>query len=184
MSPATAVHLIDFGGALDGDVLALAEATPVWMGAFAKAVAWYERPFWRDAGLAGAAFSHAGPLREVHDMSGPDGSPAALFGFAPLQPGQPTPTHDEVLAQLAELFGDEAAGPAGLEIADWRAEPYTSPPGVDALGAYGAYGHPLFRQPALGGRLHWASTETATDAPGHVQGALSAATRAAAAITA
>ena len=54
----------------------------------------------------------------------------------------------------------------GQTLADWRAEPYTSPPGVDALGAYGAYGHPLFRQPALGGRLHWASTETATDAPG------------------
>ena len=55
--------------------------------------------------------------------------PLALAGLPELD--------DEVLAQLAELFGDAAADSAGLEIADWRAEPYTSPPGVDALGAYG-----------------------------------------------
>ena len=176
--PATAVHLIDIEG-LDDDVRTLAAATPVWMGAFAKAVAWYDRPFWREAGLAGAVFSHVGPLRELHDMSGPDGAPAALFGFAPLSPGVPTPDRDAVLAQLVELFGDAAAEPSGFEIADWRAEPFTSPPDADALGAYGAYGHPLFR---CGGRLHWAATETATDAPGHVQGALSAAARVAAAI--
>ncbi|MGI9116770.1 MAG: flavin monoamine oxidase family protein [Gaiellales bacterium] len=177
--PATAEHLIDFRGALPDDLRRLAAATPVWMGAFAKVVAWYDCAFWREAGLAGAAFSHVGPMRELHDMSGPDGQPAALFGFVPLQPGQPTPGRDAVLAQLVELFGAGAGEPLGLEIADWRAEPFTSPPNVDVLGEYGTYGHPGFRTPALDGRLHWASTETATDAPGHVQGALSAAARAA-----
>jgi len=59
-------------------------------------------------------------------------------------------------------------------------QPFTSPPGVENLTDYRTYGHSLFRQAAMDGRLHWASTETATDAPGHVQGALSAAARVAA----
>jgi len=181
--PATAEYLIDFGDGLSDDLRTLAAATPVWMGAFAKIVAWYDRAFWREAGLAGAAFSHVGPMRELHDMSGPDGSPAALFGFVPLQAGVVTPSRDTVLAQLVELFGAEGGEPLGLEIADWRAAPYTSPPNADVLTNYGTYGHALFREAALGGHLHWASSETATDVPGHAQGALSAAARVAAAIS-
>jgi monoamine oxidase len=182
--PATAMHLIDIRGDLAPDVRALASATPVWMGAFAKIVAWYDRPFWRDMGRSGSAFSQIGPLREVHDLSGPEGSPAALFGFVPLEVGRSCPDVPAVLAQLVDLFGPDAGDPVGVEIADWRAEPFTSPPGADALYEYRTYGHPGFRQPAFGGRLHWAATETATDAPGHVQGALSAAARVASTITA
>lgn len=51
----------------------------VWMGQCVKAVAVCERPFWRDAGLAGAAMRYRGPF---YDHSGPDGAPAALLGFA------------------------------------------------------------------------------------------------------
>lgn len=182
--PATAMHLITVQGEMADGVRSLAAATPVWMGAFAKVVAWYGRPFWRDAGLAGSAYSQVGPLREVHDLSGPEGLPAAIFGFMPLEAGRPGPEVDAVLGQLVDLFGPAAGDPLGLEIADWRAEPFTSPPGVDALHEYRTYGHPAFRQAALGGRLHWAATETATDVPGHVQGALSAAARAASAIAA
>ncbi|MFD8533974.1 FAD-dependent oxidoreductase [Streptosporangium canum] len=34
------------------------------------------------------------------------------------------------------------------------------------------FGHPLYQRPALAGRLHWASAETATSHAGHVEGAL------------
>ncbi|MFF4042092.1 FAD-dependent oxidoreductase [Streptomyces sp. NPDC001816] len=45
-------------------------------------------------------------------------------------------------------------------------------------------GHTLYRRPALDGRLHWASTETATDHAGHIEGALAAGERAAHAVLA
>lgn len=181
--PATAVASIVVEG-LDESVAAVAAATPVWMGGTVKVVARYERPFWRDAGLAGSAFSHVGPLREIHDMSGRDGTPAALFGFA--QPGgdAPPPGRDVVVAQLGGLFGPEAAVPADLRIHDWRAEPFTVVPEVLGLSDYATYGHRAYQQPSLGGRLHWASTESAPDAPGHIEGALAAAERAAAAVMA
>ena len=180
--PATAVARIDFADGLSQRVYALAAATPVWMGNIVKVVAHYPHAFWRDAGLAGAAFSYVGPMREIHDMSGAGGTPAALFGFAQPGAGNPAPTQAEVVAQFVELFGPAAAVPDELFIHDWRTEPLTSPDNVDDLTDYQTYGHPAFAEPVLDGRGHWASTETATTAPGHIEGALQAAGRAADAV--
>ncbi|MFF5185932.1 FAD-dependent oxidoreductase [Streptomyces sp. NPDC000345] len=44
---------------------------------------------------------------------------------------------------------------------------------------YSLFGHRLYRRPTLDGRLHWASTETATAYAGHIEGALAAGERAA-----
>lgn len=82
LPPALAVEAITFEPDLPSAVRSVAESTAVWMGGVVKAVAVFETSFWRTDGLAGAAISYVGPFREVHDHSGPDGSPAALFGFA------------------------------------------------------------------------------------------------------
>jgi len=181
VAPATAVRAIRIDD-LEPSIRELAAATPVWMGGTVKVVAHYDRPFWRDVGLAGSAFSHVGPLREIHDMSGPGGHPAALFGFAQPAPGMPPPSRDRTLDQLGALFGDLAAEPRQLWIHDWRAEATIAHPDALGLTDYRTYGHERYQHPALEGRLHWASTETAPVAPGHIEGALAAAERAVAAI--
>lgn len=176
--PALAVERIAFTPGLPGQVLAIAGETPVWMGVVTKVVARYAEPFWRDRGLAGAVFSAVGPLREIHDMSGPQGSPAALFGFTPGGGVYPS----SALVQLARVFGPKAADPVELFVQDWSREQWTSPAAVARLTDYSRFGHPLFAQPVLGGRMHWASTETATEAAGHVEGALASGERAATAV--
>ncbi|WP_346139473.1 flavin monoamine oxidase family protein [Saccharopolyspora erythraea] len=182
--PALAAATIDITPALPEPLLRLARATPTWMADTVKVVARYRRPFWRERGLAGAAVSHAGPLREIHDMSGSGGEPAALFGFAiAATPGSPDPALGEsARRQLARLFGPEAGDPLELHVHDWSAEPFTRPPGRDAGAGHHLFGHPAYRQPALDGRLHWAGTETATHHAGHIEGALRAAARAATAV--
>jgi monoamine oxidase len=183
LPPALAVSTIGFEPGLPEPIRGLAARTPVWMGAMTKVVARYTAPFWRHEGLAGSAISHVGPLREIHDMSGPGGAPAALFGFAPpMAPDDPTVQREAILQQLATLFGPRAATPEGLWIQDWRSEPFTSPIGVAALTAMETFGSPAFSTPAVDGRLHWASTETAQESPGHIEGALAAGERAAAAV--
>ncbi|KUM75311.1 hypothetical protein AQI70_16400 [Streptomyces curacoi] len=67
---------------------------------------------------------------------------------------------------------------------NWSAEPWTAPLTVHHLADYSLFGHPLYQRPALDGRLHWASTETATDHAGHIEGALAAGERAARAVLA
>jgi monoamine oxidase len=182
LPPSLAAARIRFRPALPGQLAALAAATPVWMGATAKVVVEYARPFWREQGLAGSGVSHVGPLREIHDMSGPAGSPAALFGFAS-SANTPTGslTEPEVVAQLTRMFGAEAADPLRVVIQDWRQEAWTSPPGVELQQRYELYGHPLFRD-AIHGRIHLASTETAQAFAGHIEGALVAAEEVAARI--
>lgn len=175
LPPALAVDSIQFRPGLPDQLRALAAATPVWMGATAKVVVEYPRPFWRAEGLAGAAVSHRGPLREIHDMSGPGGKPAALFGFASsaLSPAG-TITNEDVVAQLTRLFGAEAARPDRITVMDWRTEEWTSPPGVERQARHDLFGHPGFRT-AVHGRIHFASTETAPAFGGHIEGALLAA---------
>ncbi|MEM7092307.1 MAG: NAD(P)/FAD-dependent oxidoreductase [Actinomycetota bacterium] len=182
LPPALAVRRIEFSPGLPDRIRGLAAATPVWMGSTTKVVIHFDEPFWRYDGLAGSGISHIGPMRELHDMSGADASPAVLFGFVPSQPGDATVSEAEVRAQLVALFGPAAEHPAEVIIADWRTDADTSPPGVEQLTEYRTYGHPLFHEPTLDGRLHWSSTETSTVAPGHIEGALAAAERAVASI--
>ncbi len=182
LPPALAVAKIEFTPQLPEHLAGLARVTPVWMGAITKVVVHYAESFWRQAGLAGAAISHFGPMREIHDMSGPDGTPAALFGFASGPPGYATTTEAEVTNQLVEIFGPAAADPIEVIIHDWRHEEFTSTSDVEQLAAYQSYGHDLYQEPALDGRLHWSSTETARQSPGHIEGAIAAAHRAVAMI--
>ncbi len=183
LPPALAVERLTFAPELSADLSDLARATPVWMGGVTKVVVSYAHAFWRDAGLSGSGISHVGPMRELHDMSGVDGLPGALFGFVPTRRhGETTVTETVILEQLVTMFGPDAAAPDAIHIRDWRAEPHTSPAQVELLTAYELFGDRRYAVPALGGRLHWSSTETSPDVPGHIEGALVAAHRAASAI--
>ena len=180
--PALAVATIAFTPGLPERLDRLARLTPVWMAETTKVVVRYPHPFWRAEGLSGTAFSLDGPLREIHDLSGPTGRPAALFGFARRPQGSP-PIHDRrVTEQLIRLYGPAAGDPLQLATHDWALERYTSPVGTPSSDAYQLFGHPLYAEPVFEGRLHWASTETAHEAAGHVEGALAGAERAVAAV--
>ncbi len=179
LPPALAIERIAFSPNLPANILRLASRTPVWMATMTKIVARYEQPFWRRSGLAGAAISHLGPMREIHDTSGPNGEPAALFGFMPSpEAGAPKITEEQIVRQLVELFGPDAGDPVQVLIKHWMTETFTSPSEASRLTSYELFGHTAYSSPTLGGRLHWASTETSPENPGHVEGALAAADRA------
>ncbi len=169
---------------LDPDLAAVASTIPVWMGATVKAVAVYGEPFWRTAGLSGQASCAEGPLHEIHDMSGPEGHPAMLFGFGQSGPGRADLTPSVVTDQLTALFGPHAAAPVDVMIRDWRRAPRTTPLSGQPSQRYDLFGSPVLQRPTWGGRLYWTSTETSTDAPGHIEGALAAAERTVQSITA
>lgn len=178
LPPSLAMATIGLPDHLPADLQRVAAATPVWMGHMAKVVAVYAEAFWRAAGLAGAAFSRIGPLHEIHDMSGAQGQPAALFGFTPAA-SLGEQSEMQILQQLARLFGPAAAQPQQLVVQDWGAERFTTPstPETVTRADYSHYGSALYQRAALDGRLHWSSTETGPGHPGHIEGALEAAER-------
>lgn len=176
LPPGLAAERIAFTPELPPTVSATAARTATWMADVVKAVAVYERPFWRGEGLAGAALSHRGPFQEVHDHSGLAGRPAALFGFAPsrrLAASDGNAIAAAFVGQLERLFGPEASTPVAVHVTDWSREHHTAVSSPVAGAGMGTYGHPVFQQP-VAGRLYWASTETATAFAGHVEGAIRA----------
>jgi monoamine oxidase len=156
-------------------------------GAVVKCFAAYDHAFWRDAGLSGEAYRPRGTVRAVVDASPPGGAGAVLLAFVvgaaaeAWQRRDPADRRGEVLAALAELFGDAARAPRDYLEADWAADPWTAgcvastPPGALAAGAVWRGVH---------GRLHLAGTEAAVRWPGYMEGAIEAGERAAAEVLA
>lgn len=175
LPPSLAVpHMID-PAILPESTGAVAQQTPVWMGASAKVVVVYQQPFWREARLAGSAMSYVGPLRELHDTSPSGGVPGAVFGFA--STGDPRLTHSGVVEQMVRLFGPKAAKPIDVHIVDWGTEPFTVTTPNSSNPRYELFGSPELTSGTWDDRLFFCSTETATESPGHIEGALQAAER-------
>lgn len=180
LPPRLAEQAITFEPALPKELALQWRATSTWMAPQAKYIAVYDQPFWRGHGLSGEARSGRGPLGEIHDASMPGGC-AALFGFfgLPVQVRRNWP--DDVLrshcrAQLARLFGAQAAVPRADFIKDWACDPCTAVDldlsaasshhaGAPARAASGPWRH------ALTG----ISSEWSPQFPGYVAGAVEAA---------
>lgn len=160
---------------------------PTWMSQQAKAVALYDRPFWRAQGLSGRVASRVGPLAEVHDHTEASGAPAALFGFVGWPPAarraDPEGLRAAILGQLVRCFGPEAGTPNALVIEDWAANPHIcSDLDLRLPPAHPDVGPDILRAAHLDGRLWFAVSETARVSPGLIEGALAAGEASAAAV--
>lgn len=162
-------------------------STNTWMAPHAKYVATYPFAFWRQSGLSGEARSACGPLGEIHDACMERGG-AALFGFFGLPASVRRNVTEDVLrrhcrAQLARLFGPDAAIPKAEFIKDWASDPHTA----TTLDIEGAAQHALPAENApLGswnGRLTGIASEWSQQFPGYIAGAIDAAYRGVEALT-
>ncbi|WP_299740162.1 FAD-dependent oxidoreductase [uncultured Roseobacter sp.] len=170
---------IGYTPALSADAIHALKSVPTWMAGQAKAMAIYDRPFWREAGLSGDAMSRFGPMVEVHDASPAHGGPYALFGFVGVPPdnrGEETILRQHLVSQLGRLFGAAAENPVALYIKDWAIDPHTA----SASDRKPIYAHPTYAMPqsmvgVWDGKLHLAGTEVAPQFGGYLEGALEAA---------
>lgn len=153
-----------------------------WMAGQAKFYAFYESPYWRQAGLSGQAFSQRGPLGEIHDGSNQDTGPYGLTGFLGIPAAQRRREQsltEDILTQLAALYGETAGRPVAFYYQDWAREKFTAtdydqPP---------MHEHPIYQPPAgktsiWDGIFHFAGSETANLHGGYLEGALESAERA------
>ncbi len=181
--PRLAQQRIEFSPPLAPGLVDVMRATPTWMGGALKCVALYESPFWRARGWSGLAFSEVGPVLEVHDASPHDQSAGGLWGFVSADHAYRDLGFDEragqVFEQLGRLFGSEAADPLQYVERDWSNDPNTNDEVVWVGRELLDYGHRALAEPALGGRLVWAGTETEAEGGGHMEGAVRSGSRAA-----
>jgi monoamine oxidase len=154
-------------------------SVPTWMAGQAKAIAVYDTPFWRAAGLSGDAMSQRGPMVEIHDASPADGSLGALFGFIGVAPQHRRDVEllkQAIREQLGRLFGAGAARPRDLLLKDWAFDPATATAAdLAPLAAHPRYGLPPALHNLWDGALLFGGSEVAPAFGGFLEGALEAA---------
>jgi putrescine oxidase len=147
------------------------------MGFVIKVHAVYERPFWRDAGLSGTAFSPYELVHEAYDNTNHGDEQGTLVGFVSDRHADDVfrvgaeERRTRILASLSRYYGPEAMSPVVYFESDWGAEEWTR--GAYAasfdLGGLHRYGADL-RAPV--GAIHFACSDIAGLGYQHVDGAI------------
>ena len=152
------------------------------MGSVIKCIVSYDRPFWREAGYSGEAFSTTGLVRATFDDCSAQGDHAALVAFVVGDRAKEltrVPQEERrklVLSELGRLHGAAAHRPVEYTDKDWLADEWSAgcyvgimPPNLLTQTAA------VLRAPH--GLVHFAGTETATHHMGYIEGALESAER-------
>src|SRR4051812_29343030 len=152
-------------------------------GTLIKVAAYYDKPWWRDKGLTGAAVSDTGPARITFDVTPHDNAVGGLMGFvggdaARAYAGRNDDVLKAVLQNFATYFGNRALQPISTVVQNWSEEAWTRgcPTAVGGPGLLTEYGEDIARPV---GNIHWAGTETATYWQGYMDGAVRSGERAA-----
>jgi monoamine oxidase len=186
--PPTLAQRIDYDPVLPAMRDGLTQRSP--QGTLIKVEAFFDKPWWRDNGLTGAAVSTVGPAKTTFDVSPKDAKIGGLLGFvggdeARRYAGRPKALEHAVLHNFSTLFnkGKKIPTPTSVAIMDWSREEWTRgcPVAIAGPGTVTEYrGH--LAEPV--GRIHWAGTETAIYWHGYMDGAVRSGHRASAEVRA
>ncbi|WP_091740978.1 flavin monoamine oxidase family protein [Microbacterium azadirachtae] len=147
------------------------------MGFVIKVHAVYDRPFWREQGLSGTAFSPYELSHEAYDNTNHGDERGTLVGFVSDQNADDVfelsaeERKERILESLSHYYGPEAKNPVVYYESDWGTEEWTR--GAYAasfdMGGLHRYGKDL-RTPV--GPIHFACSDLAGAGYQHVDGAI------------
>jgi monoamine oxidase len=159
-------------------------------GTLLKVEAFFDKPWWRDNGLTGAAVSTVGPAKTTFDVSPKDGKIGGLLGFvggdeARKFSGHPKALEHAVLENFSTFFngGKKIPKHTSIVVQDWSTQEWTRgcPVAIAGPGVVTEYKNHL-AEPI--GRIHWAGTETSVYWHGYMDGAVRSGQRASAEVRA
>ena len=167
---------LTFTPGLPNELTALLPQVQTWMAGALKFVLEYPDPFWRKEGYSGMLYSHSGIVMEMYDHTNQAEDRFGFTGFlnsgASVYP--PELRQELVLQQLGSLFGPRILQPSMYQDKVWNGPELTAGPPL-VLRPHQNNGHPALLSRYMHGRLHICGTETATEHPGYMEGAVVAA---------
>jgi monoamine oxidase len=146
----------------------------------------YSEPFWTKDGKSGTSFDYTAFMSETADSSNPEHISTAgiLTGFVyadkarEILPKSKEEREARLLAEMVDRFGERAAKPVNYHETNWSMQQWTRgcftgflTPGATTLFKSAVRDHC--------GPIHWAGTETATEWPSFIEGAIRSGERAA-----
>ena len=176
--PQLAGEQIEFTPGLPNEMRSILPTVQTWMAGAIKFTLEYDRPFWRNKGFSGMLYSHADIVVEMYDHTNFEEDKYGFTGF--LNGGAARYSQDvrkeNVLRHLSELLGEEARHPSVYFDKVWNDAFIIE--GNQFIGRpHQNNGHPLLHKGYMNGKLFFCGTETASEFPGYMEGAVEAARR-------
>jgi len=144
-----------------------------WMAGAVKFTLEYDQPFWRHEGYSGMLYSHAGIITEMYDHTNFEQNKYGFTGF--LNGAAASYSMDVrkelVLRQLGGLLGDKALHPSAYIDKVW-ADEFIMDGSQDIRRPHQYNGHALLQGSYMHGKLFFGATETSTEFPGYMEGAV------------
>jgi monoamine oxidase len=177
LPPKLLIESIIMEPALPDDFVNIASRTHTWMAESIKVALSFDEPFWRDDDSSGTIFSNVGPVSEMYDHS--EGDRYALKGF--MNPAYHEVTREQrkevILDQLRRFYGSKVDTYGSYHELVWSKEPFTYSSYNEPVIPHQHNGDRRFQKPLMDGKLLLAGSETATEFPGYMDGAIESAQR-------
>jgi monoamine oxidase len=159
---------------LPNNLMNVAKQTHTWMEDSIKIALTYNRPFWEQENISRTLFSNAGPITELYDHCNHKNSKYALCGF--INSSFKDLTYKErraiVINQLINVFGVKAEEFINYEECIWSKEENTFESSDTFLYPHQNNGNPIFSKSFFDDKLFISSSESASEFPGYMDGAV------------
>lgn len=174
LPPKLFLNTIEFDPHLPKEIIEIGQQTHTWMSESIKVALTYAKPFWKERDAIGSIFSNTGLISEMYDHSNFEDSKFALKGF--INGGYAFTNLEErksrVLAQLKKYFGDQVLDYLSYHETIWRDEAYSHFDYDGFILPHQNNGHPIFQRVLMNGNLYLGGSETASNYPGYMDGAV------------
>ena len=177
LPPKLIVNRIDFMPCLPDLVCQTARHTHTWMEDSIKVALTFEEPFWEQQQISGTLFSNTGPITEFYDHCDHKRSKYALCGFmnGSYMVLDPAERQSRVLNQLTAVFGEAITQFISYKECIWAHEAFTYEPSHTPLFPHQNNGNPIYNDILFDDRLYLTGSETSSQFPGYMDGAVYAA---------
>lgn len=159
---------------LPNNLMNVAKQTQTWMEDSIKIALSYNQPFWQQENLSGTLFSNIGPITELYDHCNHKRSKYALCGF--INSSFNNITYAErrasVINQLKHVFGVKVEEFIDYEECIWSKEENTFETSDLFLYPHQNNGNPIFGKSFFDDKLLISSSESASEFPGYMDGAV------------
>jgi monoamine oxidase len=159
---------------LPDNLMSIAQQTHTWMEDSIKIALTYKKPFWQQKNLSGTLFSNTGPITELYDHCNHKRSKYALCGFINSSFKQLAyeERRTKVIDQIKNVFGEEAEDFIDYEECIWSEEENTFEASEIALYPHQNNGNQIFSKSFMNDKLLISSSESASEFPGYMDGAV------------
>ncbi|MEM8848231.1 MAG: FAD-dependent oxidoreductase [Bacteroidota bacterium] len=172
--PPKLAYTLNFTPELPKGLIQILKSTHTWMSNAIKVGLLFNSPFWRTNDFSGTIIGQVGPVIELYDHCDFKGNIFGLMGFINegLRDTSAEIRKEKILTYLEKYLGKELRDYTTFFEKDWSIDQQTSCENLKSVYMSPQYGHTLYNEWHLDGKLLFSGTETSPIHGGYLDGAV------------